>query len=106
MTSRFINPNVNRSDNRAPSVEAVGRRAGSNLQLTVSASDDQSLSRLTVIEKVAGGGRELLWSKELRVPSHQSQIVVQPFRPGQFGEFQVIAIDTGGNFAYSQWLRP
>lgn len=108
MTSRFINPAVQQTDNEKPIIQATVNRRGSNLSVSIDASDETSLARITVIQIIPGGGRELIWSKPINETQMKRTISVVP-RPvqGRAGPvtIQVIAIDSGGNFTFTPRLN-
>ena len=100
MTSRFINPNVDRTDSEPPRVEFSLRSAGKKIQVVIDAQDDKSLARVSVIQWIPSGGRELLTLETVSGANVRKEILVVPIgRPPI--ELQCIAVDGGGNFGRS-----
>jgi len=98
MTSRYLNSDVDRSDNTRPKIDVTLEIKGSNLQATVEATDDKKLSLLTVVEVTKDDGRQLIAARQLSGDSETIKLRITPADVSSRNpNLQFILIDAGGN---------
>lgn len=98
MASRFLNPEVDRSDDSQPKVTLQLSVQGRNLVATIDAEDDQKLRYASIVEVTENAGRQLLQARNLKKQSDRitfqiTRDQVTSDRP----KLQAIVVDSGGN---------
>ncbi len=99
MSSRYLNPEINRRDNQRPKVTLDLKQAPrGGLSVTVTATDNNELRAIVFLD-LSGNDRKMITGRRLK---GKSQIVRQQLPASLLydgkGEFQIIVIDNGGNY--------
>lgn len=98
MTSRYLNSEIDRSDNTRPKAEVSIKQVGLNLQVDVNATDDKNLSLLTVVEVTKNDGRQLVATRQLSGKQDSVKLRITPKDVSSRNPtLQFILIDAGGN---------
>lgn len=98
MTSRFLNPEVDRTDNTQPTLKLHLAANGKNLTATIEAADDKVLRYAAIVEVTEKAGRQLLQARPL---SRQTERVSFKLTRDQVTsddpKLQAFVVDAGGN---------
>ncbi len=108
MTSRYINPRVDHSDSIQPLTTISFNPDFSGNRLLLTGHDESGLARAMVIQNIPVRGAELLWSESLDGTKFSRVLEIETVQPEYLqgsASIQLIAIDKGGNFGYSNLLH-
>lgn len=98
MTSRYLNPRVDRTDNNQPTLKLELSVKGKNLMATIQADDDKELRLACIVEVTERAGRQLLQARKLSKPAETA--VFRISRNNVTSDtpiLQAIVVDAGGN---------
>ncbi|MEO2014070.1 MAG: hypothetical protein ABGZ53_06830 [Fuerstiella sp.] len=98
MTSRYLNPEVDRTDNVRPKANVTLENKGTSIMVTVAASDDKQLSLLSMVEVTERDGRQLIEARRLSGTSATVRFRITPSSvTSRDPKLQFILVDGGGN---------
>ena len=99
MTSRFLNPDVDRTDNVQPTLDAQLSTSRDNILIRMNVHDDKGLAFACVVDESDKGGLIMLDARKLTGATEQIQFRV-PRRDlnNPESKLMLVAVDTGGNF--------
>ncbi|MGZ0166460.1 MAG: hypothetical protein ACKVII_21255 [Planctomycetales bacterium] len=98
MTSRFLNPDVDRTDNTQPKLKLQLTVKGQGLAATIEASDDKVLRYAAIVEVTEKAGRQLLQARPLSKPNESITFELKRDQvTSDNPELQAFVVDGGGN---------
>lgn len=97
MSSRYLNPLVDRTDNVRPTADLQLQQQRNRVAATIQVADNRALRLLVVVEVTAEEGRQIMEARELEGTEQSLQLRLTPKRAGGPTKIQLIVVDAGGN---------
>lgn len=99
MTSRFLNPLVNRTDNTKPELDVQTTNSREAIAATLNVRDDKGLAFACVVDESAADGLIMLDAQRLSGAEQQLTFrIAKRDLKSQQSRLMFVAVDTGGNF--------
>ena len=97
MSSRYLNPLIDRTDNSPPTADLQLQWRGDMIAATITARDDKELRLLSIVEVTSNEGRQIMEARELQGAEQTLRMQLAPKGLDGNTQIQAIVVDTGGN---------